>query len=290
MKLVKYVLFPIFIVLVTAVIVGFALSILEKRDPQQIGYKVLKTWKLPPQLDEISGISWISKDEIACVQDENGYIFIYDLAKSKVTDTIKFADEGDYEGIAIKGRDAYVMRSDGILYEVLRFRESEITINTYNTGFTYTNNMETLAYDPVKNMLITIPKERDLNDDDGKYVYEIQIDSGAAVMRPRFEINMNDPLLKDFKKNKLLNTFSPSDIAIHPKTKDYYVLEGMRPKLVVLDREGTMKKVYLFNWDIVPQPEGLTINKDGSLYVSTETGGSYAAILQIELLESDNTQ
>jgi uncharacterized protein YjiK len=267
------------------VIVGFALSILEKRDPEQIGYKVLKTWKLPSQLDEISGISWMSENEIACVQDENGYIFIYDLAKSAVTDTIKFADAGDYEGIAIKGRDAYVMRSDGILYEVLRFRESEITINTYDTGFTYKNNMETLAYDPVKDMLITIPKERDLNDEDGKNVYEIQIDSLTPIIKPRFEIQMNDPLLKDFKKNKLLNTFSPSDIAIDPKTKEYYVLEGKRPKLLVLDSDGKIKKVYLFNWDIVPQPEGLTIGKDGSLYISTETGGSYAAILQIELTD-----
>ena len=37
--------------------------------------------KLPVKLKEISGITFLSKNKIACVQDEKGTIFIYDIHK-----------------------------------------------------------------------------------------------------------------------------------------------------------------------------------------------------------------
>ena len=43
---------------------------------------------------------------------------------------------------------------------------------------------------------------------------------------PSIKINMADGALKIYQNKKLLKTFSPSDTAIHPKTVDYYVLEG----------------------------------------------------------------
>ena len=46
--------------------------------------KPTKSFVLPTALNEISGITTLSQNEIACVQDEIGTIFIYDLTKEAI--------------------------------------------------------------------------------------------------------------------------------------------------------------------------------------------------------------
>ena len=39
-------------------------------------YKIIRKWEMPEDLNEISGIAYLSKDRVACVQDEEGILFI----------------------------------------------------------------------------------------------------------------------------------------------------------------------------------------------------------------------
>jgi uncharacterized protein YjiK len=297
MKLIKYILLPLFVVFILLVLVAFGCSIMDQQKGTPAEYTVTTTWQMPAVLNELSGVSWISDHEVACIQDEDGYIFIYDLKQRKISQKIKFADAGDYEGIAIRNKDAYVMRSDGDIFEVLRFRESgtkqdlletlvdiSSTVNResklYQTPFSGKNNMETLFLDPVNDVLLTIPKERDLDGDDYKKIYEVRFkNTDEAVLKSRIEISMNDDALIDFKKKKTYKTFNPSDMAIHPTTGEYYVLEGTQPKLVILNKNGTIKRVVLLDSSNFPQPEGITFSPDGTLYIATEAGGNYTAML-----------
>ncbi|WP_379953020.1 SdiA-regulated domain-containing protein [Dokdonia sp. R78006] len=243
-------------------------------------YTIINTWKMPEILNEVSGISWISENTIACVEDEDGIIFIYDLKKEKVIQEIAFAGGGDYEGIAINDKDAYVMRSDGLIYEVLRFRESEPIITTFQTAFTARNNIETLTLDTEKNSLVVTPKDRDQSDD-FKGLYYITLDAKTMDEKPLLRIDMNDKAFKDFKKKKAYRIFSPSDVAIHPVTGDYYVLEGKNPKLAILDSDGTVKKVYKLDKDDFAQPEGITFSPDGKLFISNEARKEEATIVEV---------
>ncbi|WP_298326046.1 SdiA-regulated domain-containing protein [uncultured Dokdonia sp.] len=243
-------------------------------------YTINNTWKMPEILNEVSGISWISENTIACVEDEDGIIFIYDLKKEKVIQEIAFAGGGDYEGIVINDKDAYVMRSDGLIYEVLRFRESEPEITTFQTAFTARNNIETLTLDAEKNSLVVTPKDRDQSDD-FKGLYYITLDAKMMNEKPLLRIDMNDKAFKDYKKKKAYRTFSPSDVAIHPVTGDYYVLEGKNPKLAILDSDGTVKKVYKLNKDDFAQPEGITFSPDGKLFISNEARKDEATIVEV---------
>ena len=52
-------------------------------------YSIIKKWELPEILNEVSGISWLSENTIACVEDEDGIIFIYDLKKQKIIQQIQ---------------------------------------------------------------------------------------------------------------------------------------------------------------------------------------------------------
>lgn len=247
------------------------------------GVSIVNRWELPEALDEISGVAWLENNTVACIQDEDGIIFLYDLEQNEIIKQIPFGPSGDYEGIAVNGEDAYVMRSDGKVFEVARFRESEKPITTsFQTGFTAKNNMETIAMDPTSNSLVVAPKDRDRGDN-FKGLYKIALDSKQTASVPTVKINLKDTKFKQYLHKKVYRTFSPSDVAIHPETGDFYVLEGTNPKLVILKPDGAIAKVIRLDKGDFPQPEGITFSPEGALYISNEAGSGRATILEVNL-------
>ncbi len=280
MKKLKYIFGIILLILVISLGFGFVWQGSTQKISSIGNYSIEAEWKLPKELNEISGIAWLSENEIAAVQDEEGVIFIYDLTQKKIINKIDFAGAGDYEGIALHDKDAYVLRSDGLIYEVLNFREATPTINTLQTDFSEDNNIETLAFDKKNNSLIVVPKDRD-KVDAYKGLYSISLDSKVMQSEPDITIKMNDGAFKDLQKKKAYKTFNPSDLAIDPNTGDYYVLEGKNPSLLILDKGGAIKKLYELDEAKFAQPEGITFSPDGILYISNEAGDAEANILRV---------
>lgn len=282
MKFLKYLTFSLALILLVFVGASFTTNLLDKTE-NQTDYKIVDKWELPSHLEEVSGIDWVSESKIACVEDEDGIIFIYDLEKRKVVQEIEFSDSGDYEDIVIHNQNAYVMRSDGVIFEILRFRKSDRKTNQFETQFSGKNDMESLALDANRNLLLTIAKEKDLSSKTRKGVYQFSLQSKKMQSEPIITIDMEDAAFKDFAKKKPAKTFNPSDIAIHPKTNDIYILEGRRPKLVIVDDTGAIKKVYHFDKKQFPQPEGLIFSSDGRLFISNEGNGDVGTIMEVLL-------
>lgn len=246
-------------------------------------YTIVKTWELPVELNEISGIVWIDNNTLACVQDEDGMLYIYDLNDKSISEEIPFAGNGDYEGIAVFNDDIYVIQSDGLLYEIKNWNATNKVVSTHKTGFEDANNMESLTYSPKDSSLITTPKDRD-SKDDFKGIYKIPLSSKRAdTTAPAYKIDMNAEALKPYQAKKLYKTFNPSEIAVHPNSNDIYVLEGKHPKLLVMDAEGTIKNVFKLDEINFPQPEGMTFSEDGDLYISNEAANGTASIHLVEL-------
>lgn len=80
--------------------------------------EIVQKWNLPAILREVSGIAYIDEHRFACVQDEAGTIFIFNKTTNSIERQIDFAGPGDYEGLALYGNTAYVVRADGNLYEI----------------------------------------------------------------------------------------------------------------------------------------------------------------------------
>lgn len=246
-------------------------------------YRIINTWELPTKLNEISGIVWVDDHTLACVQDENGVIFIYDLKEKSIVEEIPFAGNGDYEGIALHNNDLYIIQSDGLLYEVKDWRTTTKAVSAHQTGFKASNNMESLTYSVRDKSLLTAPKDKDTNEE-YKGIYKISLTSKKVSNNaPAYKIEMNAHALKEYKSKKLHKTFNPSEIAVHPKTHDIYVLEGKKPKLLILDAQGTLKTVYKLDKIDFPQPEGMTFSEDGDLYISNESVNGPATIHLVEL-------
>src|SRR5690606_40646251 len=70
-----------------------------------------KKFELHESLNEISGITDINNNRIACIHDEDGIIFILDLSSGEIVSQFRFAGEGDYEGITRVDQTFYVLQS-----------------------------------------------------------------------------------------------------------------------------------------------------------------------------------
>ncbi|MBT0608366.1 SdiA-regulated domain-containing protein [Aequorivita echinoideorum] len=246
-------------------------------------YTIVQKWEMPKELVEISGIAWISENKIAAVEDEDGIIFIYDLKTSQVERTINFGSAGDYEGIAVMENTAYVLRSDGEIFEINNYLDSNFNVTRHNTIFSGINNMESLTPDIANNRLLIAAKDRDLKDDGKKSIYAFNIGTKKVSKDPFIRFSMEDAIFKKNKEEKKKKSIRPSDICIHPKNDNIYILEGKNPSLLILDNDGKPLQFEHLSKETFPQPEGIIFSPNGDLFIASEGKNGPGTIQQVKL-------
>ncbi|WP_299986547.1 SdiA-regulated domain-containing protein [uncultured Pontibacter sp.] len=229
-------------------------------------------WDLPPVLREVSGIGMLPDGSMACVQDEVGTIFIYNLEQKAISQEIPFAGPGDYEGIAVAGENAYIVRSDGTLFEVVRFRNTKPAVQVYKASFPATINIEGLAYDQKHNQLLLAPKGYDPKLKAQKGIYAFSLDSKKFLPEPVTSISLDQVQTpKKGKKQKSgYDVLQPSSLELHPTSGEFYMLDAVNDRLYVLNREGQISKTVDLDKKMLRQAEGLTFGQDGALYIASE--------------------
>jgi len=245
--------------------------------------QVIKKWELPSQLTEISGMAYISQNQFACIQDELGTIFIYNTASQKIEREIPFGPPGDYEGIAIAGQTAYVVRADGKLYEVANFMGSKPDVRQYNTPLTVKHDVEGLCYDPDNNRLLLAIKGKEPHTEDYKGIYGFDLTTKKMASAPVYKIDLTHAIWNDIKEKKVSNIMQPSEIAIHPTTGDLYITDGANPKLLIMDTSGSPKALHHLSKSDFKQPEGIAFTPGGELYISSEGGKGKGIIARVAL-------
>lgn len=252
-------------------------------------YTIIHKWDLPNELNEVSGISWLSEDKIASVQDEEGIIYIYNFTTELVEKKVNFAKSGDYEAIAIVDSTAYVMESNGKLFEVTNYLNPNFETVEYQTPFSGKNNMESLVADTINNRLLFSVKNKDPNSDSYKGIYAFNLKTKKTERLPILKIPLNDPIFKtkdkDDDADKSTNFF-PSEIGINPKNGNIYVLSAKKnPQLLIMDSSGKLLKLHQLYKKSFPQPEGLAFSSEGTIFISNEGKKGTANILEVEFDE-----
>lgn len=259
---------------------------------------------LKDKLREISALTFYSEDKLLCVNDEKGIIYKYHLRKREVTKTYHFDRSGDYEGIEMIDSLVYVLRSDGKIFKVDHLKEKSINSVKRNTTLNASNDTEGLGYDPVSNSLLVACKGSPGKGNHlrGKRaIYRFSIDKNELESKPAYLIDQ-EQIRKILEFNgyarfsvKLLEsvnpaqgdvTFQPSAIAIHPITKNLYVVGSVGKLLLVLNPKGEIQAVVKLKRKIFRQPEGICFAPDGTMYISNEGKGSKANILKFKMKTS----
>lgn len=228
-----------------------------------------KTWTLPKELREISGIAFLGQNRLACIQDEEGIIYIFDLESSEIEQEISFAGSGDYEGISVLGTTAFVLESDGSLYSINDLF-SEPEVEEYQTPLTREQDVEGLALDRENNTLLLAIKGRDPRSENHKGIYGFDLESRQMEEEPVWELDLEDTLFDKTRRKDPQRTFMPSEIQIDPSTGGYIMLEASIPKILILGPDGDPVALHVLDADKFPQPEGLAFDASGSMYISNE--------------------
>ncbi len=250
---------------------------------------------LPAELMEVSGIAIADANTLLCVQDEDGIIFQYDIAQKRITNTYPFAGPGDYEGIVLKGDTAYILRSDGMLFEVANYASNSRTTKEHYTMIP-AKNSEGLCYDKPNNRFLIAPKGKagkGKNNKDTRTIYSYDLATYQLSATPLFTLDMEElkqyaltndigvPMKKKKKDNNLpIIHFRISSLEIHPITKQLYMLSDVDNMIMVYSPQGKLEYAEVLDEDDFRKAEGMSFFPNGDLLISNEGDGKEPTLLR----------
>lgn len=269
----------------------------------ELGYDLTEpdsTFKLPKRLEEISGLS-ISRDGamLLAIEDENGKIYVIDKETGELQDEFAFWKPGDYEGVEVVGNDIYVLKSSGTLYRVQQAGTKDQKVEKYNGFLDDENDVEGLAYDPIKHRLLLACKGKAGKGEpfrEKKSIYAFDLQTLSLQTNPVFVISLTDihnylsttPAIRKLKKLAEMFkpgtdlTFAPSGVAIHPITGDIFVLSSVGKVLMIINQSGQLLHIEKLRKEVHAQPEGLCFDTDGTLYIANEGKGAKGRIFRFD--------
>ena len=286
------------------ILVLFSLIGIHSFSQSKIPYNLKKEDKsiiLPPELKEISGLTVIDPKTLACVQDEEGTVFIYDLKSLQVKHKIHFAGPGDYEGIAIVEKDAFVLRSDAVLFHIHNYQSDEWVVDSIVTGIPNKDN-EGLCFDPKNDRLLIGSKSKIAKGPQFKNlrtVYAFDLLHFKLQAEPLYTYDITS--VKDFaaKNNIEMPTkptkknpneeepalkFQISGMYIHPESQLLYVLSASDYYLFVFNPEGEIMHLEVLDPQKFNKAEGIAIMENGDLYISNEGQTGSPKILRFSVV------
>jgi len=262
------------------------------RSYNQLGYDLNNPDRiiyLPGALREISGITKVDTSTLACIQDESGILYLFDLTTNRIKHHSFFANPGDYEGIARIDKRIFVLRSDGAIFEIPDYESPVTGVISYPSGIPAADN-EGLCYDNKNKRLLIAPKSKIKGEKESKRaIYAFNPDTKKLDSKPAIEFNLKEiqefairnnvdlPLTKKKEKPKI--ELKPSAIAIHPLTNRLYLLSGVEKLFIVFSMDGRVEYIEKLDNNLFKQPEGITFLQNGDMIISNEGQSGQANLL-----------
>jgi uncharacterized protein YjiK len=250
------------------------------KSPPNYNFSNAVTYKLDiAKLREVSGLVWDSVNKVfLAIADEAGKIYSMDKDARLLPDEINFGASGDYEDIAIFNGVSYVLRSDGMITKIVKDSTGKISgTEAGKIDPEGSNDFETMYCDPARNALVVICKNCSSDDKKSVTAFAFYPDSIGFDKKPLYTIDAE-------KINKLSPSKSaklqPSAAAINPKLQKLFIISSASHQLVIADLNGNPESVFRLSPKLFPQPEGITFNPKGDMFITNEGLNSKATLLK----------
>ncbi len=239
-------------------------------------YSKRTVFELEKPLQEISGLAYDKqRDEFLAVNDEQGNVFVLNSKTFNIKRKLHFGEKGDYEEVQLTDSMLYVLHSDGNVFKMKYNGDSisEILMIEYKGSKA---EFESFYILQDKNQLALIPKNSKLGFSNKETKSHKQdASTGMPVKHGNERI--------DWNKLSGVSVLHPSAVAIHPLTKEIYIVASIEKLLLVLDEQYNVLAEYALPASTFQQPEGITFDKEGNLYISNEANGTKPTIIQIPI-------
>lgn len=253
------------------------------------------TINLPFELREISGITDFSEDQIACIQNQNGTLYLYSISGDSICEQYDFGYSGEFEGLTRVDSSYFIMRNDAVLLQVDPSEDS-VSVNFKQLNIPSWDN-EVLCVDSRDHRLLVAPKNatgRGAELKNTRGIYTVDLETMAMNDDPLFTINISE--LESFgqdnailltKKKKLksamtCSNFMPSCIAVHPKTDEVYVVSSVDHSMAVFEKSGKLINFVRFNKSLFTKPERILFLPNGDLVITNEGQQGKTSLLRFK--------
>jgi len=244
-------------------------------------------WDLPRELEEISGLSYYNEGQLACIQDEDGILYFYDLENKEITRKEHFGKKGDYEGVEIISDTAYVLKSNGSVYFFAINKHGIGEVNEIKTDLTKVNDTEGLGFLNNKIELLIACKEdpgtKKISIEKSRSIFKIELDNKKFKKKPKYIIDgksYNKMLEEKSLSKKKHKPFKPSGVAVHPLNNYIFIIASVGKMMIILNPEGKIENLIPLDPKLFRQPEGICFNPRGDLFISSEGKGNKGYILK----------
>lgn len=232
-------------------------------------------YKLPPFLDEISGISYNAKDNsVLSINDEIGWLFKIHLKDDLDIQKWQYSKGADFEDLVRIDSVFYVLVSTGDIIKFQFFTPDSLKVEKFDFPVAGKNEFEILYHDESKKQLVLLCKACEADDKNSLSAYAFSLDSKEYGQSPTYVMDIRK--IETLMAEKKLR-FKPSAATIHPLTKELYIISSINKVLVTADLNGVPKAVYKINPKLYKQPEGIAFTPKGDLLISNESADIGAA-------------
>lgn len=244
-------------------------------------------WELPRELEEISGLSFFRKNQLACIQDEDGIFYVYDLRKKEISRKELFGEKGDYEGVEMINDTAYVLKSNGDIFYFPLQDKGIGEVKKIKTDLSNRNDTEGLGfYYETEEVLIACkenPGTKKVDIKKSRSIYKVDLAEKKFKKKPKYIIDgksYNKMLEKKDLSSKKHLPFKPSGVAVHPKSNFVFIIGSVGKMMIILNSHGEIENLVPLDPKIFMQPEGICFSPNGDLYISSEGRGKKGYILK----------
>lgn len=256
--------------------------------------------ELPASLHEISGITPLDQNTLACIQDEKGILYLYNTNTNQIEKEYSFYGLGDFEDVAKFGNSMYILRSDATLFEIADFAAEPSKAISYGLNIPAYDN-EGLCLDPRNGRLLIASKGNAGKGEELKNRRDIYaFDLGKKSLIEPAVASFDERLIKKFALEKVPGVpmkekksgekepdikFRPTAIGIHPLTGQFFLISAPDYMLFIFSSDWTLEHLELLNPALFNQAEGLAFYENGDLLISNEGQDKKATLLRFHYLK-----
>lgn len=230
--------------------------------------------KLPPALQEVSGLALTDSGTLLAVADEQAAVFEIDLAAATIEPWLAIGQPplaGDFEGIEWTPERVWLVDSDGVLL----WSDGE-NYERIATGLGDLCEIEGLARDPVSEhlqLLCKQPRSKALSKDT-LYLWAASAADGTRNTDADLAFDLR-PALESLELKKL----QPSGIAYADAGERILIVAARQKALLTFSRSGAfLRATKLPEAGKHRQAEGLSVLPDGRVVIADEGGKKRARL------------
>lgn len=256
--------------------------------------KPSRVLQLPALLTEVSALTDLNEQVVACLHDEEGTVYTVDLRTAQVERLGAFAGMGDFEGLTRVGDRLFALRSDGLVFRCRWDHHGVQLEDTFRLDVP-NQNLEGLGYHDKAGLVLVSPKDvlkggPELRD--RRVIYGFDPREQRPGVRELLRLSLADLTREALSRGLSIPTRTTdkgrevsqwklrySSVAVHPITGHYYLLSAVDRSLLVVDDEGAFVHLAWLDPAALPKPEGITFLPNGDLVLSSEGKGRAPSVL-----------